>query len=211
MYEEKNERVIKAIGEKQPYWLLVDNEHSEDWYYALIQIGSDRIPVPILSKLLGEDDWPDNQGLLLKIIGYEPELILHRDVKICDSKSILTDIVNAMLASSEGTHDEPYYSVSAENARITIGFPEDSSKSDNGGDYYYYRDYEITSQGVIAENSWSCDFSSYSYTDQIFYKIDLSDLQSLFERSLSIVKQITNGEKISVCPTCGHPYTHSSH
>lgn len=202
IFEAKNKRMVEAIQQRKPYWLLISGD---DWYYALIQIESDRIPVPVLLELFGKDKSCED---MIEAFGYGPEVILDRDIEISGPGEVLTDIVSAMMVSAKET-GKPDYSIGETGATIFTGFPEDSSKSDNGGDYYYYRRYRITAQGVEAQNDWSCDFSEYQYKHSILFKVNIGNLKPLFERAEAIVVQILNGEKIHVCPTCGHPYSHS--
>lgn len=204
-HDEKNGRIISALRSGAPYWLLT----ADDEHYALVQVGTDRIPVPILRKLLGGYE---SDSLITKI-GYVPDLEIERDTKVEKAPgSLLHDIVTAMLQSIEDDADHKgYWSVDRDgkSASITTTFSRDPRMSNNGGSYYFYQTYSIEAQGVLTKEDWSCDISPLDGASSLFL-FNLTDLNDIFALAAKVVVQVLKGEQTVVCETCGHPYTHTS-
>ncbi|MCX6783789.1 MAG: hypothetical protein NT141_01830 [candidate division WWE3 bacterium] len=202
-YAKKNARVLSALQSGQPYWLL----KAEQEYYSLVQVGPDRLPIPILKQLLGNE-----HGDLITLIGREPELTFDRDMRVANQNGLLREIVGIMLASIEadpshkGEWEVTYNGL---KGRITTEFSNRPEYSSNGGEYFFYRKFRITVAGVTSFDDWSCDFSDYQNPGQLLYRIDLTSLQPIFDHAELIAKAVIAGEWNSVCSVCGHVYTHT--
>lgn len=75
-----------------------------------------------------------------------------------------------------------------DNNKVTVLTMEsrDPSRRNNGGEYDYYRVFELTPEGTIAYDDWSCDFQNmdspvFHYPD----KGDIDDLVRLFSKFAS--------------------------
>lgn len=213
-FEAKHARVKAALESRQPYWLLLDETENpgKDWYLALIQVGSDRVPVGVVLGFYNEtlDNWLPSSKQLGDVIGYEPMLVLNHSDKINDPSQLIADIVSAML---ESVKDDPnakgdwFVSKDGQYARVTTRFSRNPSLSSNGGEYYFYRTYFVEIAGVVALETWSADFDFERPSRDVF-KVRLTDLNKIFELAATVVKALLEGEKTVVCEHCGRPYTH---
>lgn len=214
-YEAKNARIKAALVAQQPYWLLKDTSLHDnvDWYYALIQVGDDRIPMPVILNMFGKDfdQWvnePDQN--LENVFGYPPEYEFDRNFEVEPSSSLLKNIIDTMIASTEDDPDKlGSYDVTKEGTKawICTRFSRDPRNSSNGGDYYEYRDYEVCTAGILARDSTSSDFGLRD-PNTVLYRIDITDLRPIFEEAQKVINSLNKGIRTVVCKHCGHPFTH---
>jgi len=119
--------------------------------------------------------------------------------------TLLKDIQDAMLGSLEDGKGKKGWSIREDRIVVTTRASRDPSRSRNGGEYNYYRIYELVEGGVGAFDDWSCEIgprSAYGGTEE-FYPIALSSLEriGLFAESRAIA--IWNKQAIPACPVCG--------
>lgn len=194
-YTEKNERIVNALRSGEEYVVL----EAENDYYTLFQVESDRIPLPILIEIMGED---------AVMALHKPALTIDRNTFVSSQQGdLLKDMVQAMTDSIDDDPDgKGFWRIIKGVLHVTTLFSRDDNRSRNGGDYHEYRLFSVHNSGVFAVNEWSCEISpmsEYGIDFPSLYRLDIKDLDPVLDRAEAVIKSIQAGEKIPACPTCG--------
>lgn len=119
--------------------------------------------------------------------------------------ALLNDIQNAMKASLADGNGQGSWKIEKDSISVTTQFSKDPSRSSNGGEYSYWRDYKLVEGGVLAKDDWSCDFADYeNYGGTTeFYPIAISDLSRVGYLAEARALAAWNEQAEPVCPFCG--------
>jgi len=202
-YAEKNERIANEILNGGPYWLL----SSDNDYYSLIQVASDRVPLPIIANMIRPGSWNELTGSLTvsidEIFGSKPQLTIDRNTEFkTDPGTLLGDIVSVMMESQRDESNLGWWKFNDDGEIVICTHPStDERYSRNGGNYSYYRTFSLHKLGVIAQDDWSAEFHIDS--NPTIYRSDLASLEAIYYQACLIVDSLQNAEKVHVCPTCG--------
>jgi len=179
-FAEKNAQMVAALrGGSEYVYFEADQE-----YYSLIGllIGSsmERMPAPVLAELINSASTGKRD--IAAALGREPALVLPRNTDWQAGDRLLADICKT-LAAAEGDAwcDE-------DGSRLTIHtmVSRDPSQRNNGGEYDFYRIYQVTPVGVVVENDWSCDIQPLSEGADV-YMTAVDDLRPLLAQAQEIV------------------------
>lgn len=168
MFEAKNARIISAIKCRRPYWLLMPEDN--DFYYALIQVGHDRIPLPVLARILGKEEKFNDVS---NLIGYKPKLVLDRDLKRHSSVELFVDVFKTMTESAKSHGGLPSFFVGSQYRAYIYG-------------KFIYGDCRIYNR--IAGNLIEVSKGDSNYT--CLFTVNNESLESLFNRAKSLVGEI---------------------
>lgn len=122
--------------------------------------------------------------------------------------SILNDIQTAMLSSIEDGNGEGSWEIRPNFISVTTRFSRDPQRSNNGGEYYFYRRFKIVPGGIKAWDDWSADwdYADWGGTED-FYPIALSELNPIANLAEKRAIAQWNKQAQPACPCCGNPLT----
>ena len=115
-------------------------------------------------------------------------------------KNLLADMVGSILSDRDFY---PYCSDSGDFVKIVTRFSTDPRYANNGGDYFFFRKYELVPGGVAAWRDWSCDIQPLEYNDKQLYTVAVKDLTRIADFAVTIAKAELEGQALPACPQCG--------
>lgn len=181
----KNAAIISALKDGEPYVYF----KADDDYYSLIGVVIDsqmeRMPAPLGLELLAGDPnagADDSDVTYPSVLGRGPVLTIDRNSDAHAGDKLMEDLCRT-LDKAEG---KAWINEQGKLVIHTV-VSRDPSRRNNGGEYDFYRTYQVTPVGVLAEEEWSCDIQPYDGGADV-YMTAVENLGPLLAQAQEIVK-----------------------